>query len=329
MPIPIDNLDDPRLEVYRQVKDRDLAGRGERFIAESSLVVRRLLDSRFPVESVVVNPKRAGEMAEAMANRAPLYVVSNDLMRQLIGFRLQSGVLACGRRMASPTIDQFMISYSGAGSPRPKDSPYLGEIDEITKLHPLPRYAGGGLGRGSCPIEENPSPQPSPASTRERGQDAQSYASPGLTLMILPEPSSTENLGAMIRIAGAFGCLAVILGERSCDPFYRQSIRISMGAVFSMPIIRSINLLDDLRILKTKWNFRLAGTVLRDNAIPLRDYRRPLRLGILFGNEAQGLSDEQTSACDDLLTIPMSPGADSLNVAVAAGIVTHALTHGF
>jgi tRNA G18 (ribose-2'-O)-methylase SpoU len=257
---PIDNLDDPRLEVYRHVKDRDLAGRGERFIAESELVVRRLIASPFPVESVLVVDRRAAEMAPVVAGRCPLYIVSKDLMRQVIGFNLQSGIIACGRRLPSPSLDDIMSKA----------------VDPIT-------------------------------------------------LMVLPEAQSTENLGAMVRIAGAFGCTAVILGERSCDPFYRQSIRISMGTVFSMPIVRSLRLLDDLHQLRERWHVRLAATVLQEGAVRLSDYRRPSRLAVLFGNEAQGLASDEIALCDDRLVIPMSPGVDSLNVAVAAGIVMYAV----
>lgn len=260
--ILINSLDDPRLAVYRDLKDRELARQGQFFIAESELVVRRLLASRLAVESLLVTQQRADEMLAATPQPTPIYIITRQMMRSIVGFPLQSGILACGRRQPAPSLQQVM-----------------------------------------------------------------EQAAPPLTLMILPEAASTENLGAMVRIAAAFGCHAVILGERSCDPFYRQSIRISMGAVFSMPIVRCQRLVDDLQQLRQRWNVRLAGAVLDEKATPLQNYQRPARLALLLGNEAHGLRSEESAQCDDLITIPMAAAVDSLNVAVSAGIMMYALTH--
>ncbi len=144
-----------------------------------------------------------------------------------------------------------------------------------------------------------------------------------LTLAICPELANAENLGVMIRICSAFGVDAMLLGERSCDPFWRQSVRVSMGNVFRLPILQSRDLLSDLAGLRGTWGFELAATVLDEDAEPLSGVGRPDRLGVLFGNEAQGLGREIVRACDRRVTIPMSLGTDSLNVAVAAGIILH------
>lgn len=147
-----------------------------------------------------------------------------------------------------------------------------------------------------------------------------------LTLVICPEVANAENMGAMIRVSAAFGCDALLLGERSCDPFFRQSIRVSMGTVFSLPIVQSDDLLRDLRRLCGEWSVELAATVLDADADPLSGSTRPPRLGLVFGNEAQGLDSRIIAACDRRITIPMKLGTDSLNVAVAAGIILHHFT---
>jgi tRNA G18 (ribose-2'-O)-methylase SpoU len=148
-----------------------------------------------------------------------------------------------------------------------------------------------------------------------------------LRLVICPETANTENLGGMIRIAAAFGVDAMILGERSCDPFFRQSVRVSMGTVFRLPILQSQDLLRDLDRLRREWKVELIATVVGDaNAENLSDAKPPSRWAMLFGNEAQGLSAEVVKICDRRITIPMKLGTDSLNVMVAAGVFLYEMT---
>jgi tRNA G18 (ribose-2'-O)-methylase SpoU len=147
-----------------------------------------------------------------------------------------------------------------------------------------------------------------------------------LTLVICPEIANAENMGAMVRVAAAFGADALVLGERSCDPFWRQAIRVSMGTVFSLPLVQSDDLLRDMRRLQQEWGVELVATVLDESAEPLSGARRGPKLGLLFGNEAQGLDRRFVDACDRRVTIPMKLGTDSLNVAVAAGIILYHFT---
>jgi tRNA G18 (ribose-2'-O)-methylase SpoU len=258
----IEELDDARLAAYRSLKDRDLAREGDRFIAEGEQVVRRLLSSGLPVESVLLARRRAAEIASIVPDAVPVYVVPDQQMQQVVGFKFHSGVMACGRRPPSPSIQDVL----------PADGPAL--------------------------------------------------------LVICPEISNTENLGAIIRVSAGFGAAAIILGERSCDPFYRQAIRVSMGAVFSLPIVRSNDLMADLRWLKDHGKVELIASVLDKEAQSLDSIAPGRRVGVLFGNEAQGLDRKWIEACDQRVTIPMEWGTDSLNVAVAAGVVLYQMTRG-
>ena len=63
MLLPIATLDDPRIALYRNLKDRELERRGRHFIAEGEHIVRRLLESDFPVDSVLLAERRVAEMA--------------------------------------------------------------------------------------------------------------------------------------------------------------------------------------------------------------------------------------------------------------------------
>lgn len=149
-----------------------------------------------------------------------------------------------------------------------------------------------------------------------------------LTLMICPEVEKTDNMGSLIRIASAFGADAVVLGEYCCDPFYRQSIRVSMGTIFTMPLVRSGRLANDLRALRDIHRFELFATILAPDAEPLARCRRGDRTALLFGNEAQGLRPEHVAECQRRVIIPMQRGTDSLNVSVSAGVFLYHFTQG-
>jgi len=261
-PIFIESIDDPRIAHYTHLKDRDLAREGDRFIAESELVVRRLLQSSYKVESVLLATKRLEEMLPLIPQDTIIYVAPAAIVNQIVGFKFHSGVMGCGLRGPSPSLARLTARWT----------------------------------------DQN------------------------VNLMICPELSNTENLGSMIRLAAAFDVDAMILGEQCCDPFYRQSIRVSMGTIFQLPIVRSRNLLDDLHNLRQRWGVQLVATVLDPGAESLAQAKRVKRMAFLFGNEAQGLSPAQTALCDRRVTIPMHHGTDSLNVSTAAAIVLYHFT---
>ena len=257
----IDSLDDPRVALYRNLKDRELERRGRHFIAEGEHIVRRLLESDFPVESVMLAERRAAEMAAIAPDAVPVYVVSQEMMNQIVGLKFHSGVLACARRKPAQTLDEVV----------PKD--------------------------------------------RDR-----------LTLVICPDISNVENIGSLVRLSAGFGADAMILGERCHDPFWRQSVRVSMGTIFRLPLLHTDDLSRDLRRLRQEWGVELAATVLDSMAEPLERATRPAKFGLLFGGEAQGLEQRWIDQCDRRVTIPMHHGTDSLNVAVAAGIFLYHFT---
>lgn len=147
-----------------------------------------------------------------------------------------------------------------------------------------------------------------------------------LTAIACPNCDNPENMGAIVRIAAAFGIDALLLGKGCCDPFARRVIRVSMGSTFTLPIVESKDLMSDLERLKSEWGFELAGTVLDPQAEPLEGARRPSRFCVLMGNEDVGLDESWTALCNRKLTIPMCGGTDSLNVAVASGIILHHFT---
>jgi tRNA G18 (ribose-2'-O)-methylase SpoU len=141
-----------------------------------------------------------------------------------------------------------------------------------------------------------------------------------------PRITDPENLGGLIRLAAGFGATAVALDIGCVDPFARRVLRVSMGNAFHLPIVDSDNLMDDLIRLRTEFGFRIASAVLDDNAVALSQAKRPLRLVLLLGNEADGLEQRWVDVSDHKVVIPMADQTDSLNVTVAAGIMLHHFT---
>ena len=106
--LPIDSIDDPRVAIYRDLPQQNLTRHSGRFIAEGDKVVERLLDSQFPVESLLVEEEWADHFAARLAPETPIYVMSKPLLQRAVGFRFHRGVLACGVRQAGPTFDALL-----------------------------------------------------------------------------------------------------------------------------------------------------------------------------------------------------------------------------
>jgi len=151
---------------------------------------------------------------------------------------------------------------------------------------------------------------------------------PAKTLVCLPEIRNAENLGLIARAAHGLGADGLLLSDIGCDPFTRRVIRVSMGSVFGLPIVRSEHLADDLKQLKESQNMALVAATIDGDPQPLTTYKRSEESSgvvVLLGNEPDGLGPHWVELCDHRVCIPMSAGVDSLNVAVAAGIFLHHL----
>jgi tRNA G18 (ribose-2'-O)-methylase SpoU len=104
MIIEIDDAGDPRLDLYRNVKDRDLTGREGLFMAEGQVVLERLLQSEIcRITSVLTTPERLINLdISALKEEAPVYVVTQTVMDDVAGFAIHRGYLALGK-YAPPT----------------------------------------------------------------------------------------------------------------------------------------------------------------------------------------------------------------------------------
>ncbi len=103
----IESIDDPRIAAYRNLRDRTLRGEGI-FVAEGTLLVHRLLASTFAAESVLAAEQYADEFAPAVSTGVPLYLASEALLRQIVGFDFHRGALAAGRRRPLPSVCELV-----------------------------------------------------------------------------------------------------------------------------------------------------------------------------------------------------------------------------
>ncbi len=105
---------DPRLAPYANLTDAQLRGRdfqGERpvFMAESELVVRRLLTSRFPIESLLLSPHGARRLADVTPTiTAPILIADEALVQNVVGFPFHRGILACARRLPDTPLAELL-----------------------------------------------------------------------------------------------------------------------------------------------------------------------------------------------------------------------------
>lgn len=130
------------------------------------------------------------------------------------------------------------------------------------------------------------------------------------------------NLGTILRTSDAVGGRGVILLGSTADPFDPQSLRASVGAIFSQQVARAS--FADLLAWKQRTGAFLIGTS-PDAACDYREVPYPPPSVLLMGCERRGLSTDQQAACDIAVRIPMLGRSDSLNLSVATGLMLYEL----
>ncbi|QDU81030.1 Putative TrmH family tRNA/rRNA methyltransferase [Polystyrenella longa] len=141
-------------------------------------------------------------------------------------------------------------------------------------------------------------------------------------LLILDRIQDPQNLGAMLRSAEVLGAAGLIIGRTDQVGITPAVARASAGAVNHLPVVQVESLVDLLDALKST-GYQVVGTSLAES-VPLTPtlFKRPT--AILIGNESTGVAPELLNACNLRVRIPQSGQLDSLNAAVAAGILLYA-----
>ncbi len=140
-------------------------------------------------------------------------------------------------------------------------------------------------------------------------------------ILILDRVQDPGNMGTIIRTADALGANGIIISKGCVDVFNPKTIRATMGSIFHMPLLYSDDIQSLLRTLK-KNGISIMSTDLRTDKFCYNiDFNTDFAL--VIGNEANGLKDDILRESDLLIKIPMVGKAESLNAAMAAGIVMY------
>lgn len=152
--------------------------------------------------------------------------------------------------------------------------------------------------------------------------DAVRLTKNGFCWVALDAVQDPGNLGTILRTCDAVGCTGVMLLGHSTDPYDPTALRGSMGAVFSQRLVRASY--DSFVTWKERHDYMIVGTSdAATDDYTKAPYRFPLVL--LMGSERQGLAPALQDACDLTVSIPMVGQSDSLNLAVATGVMLYEL----
>ena len=137
-------------------------------------------------------------------------------------------------------------------------------------------------------------------------------------IVMLDDVQDPQNVGTIIRTADAAGCSCVVLSLNTADCFAPKAVRASMGSIFHIPLIKT-----DLHGYIEKLiplHYQIACAHLAGNVEFQMDWHHTC---LIIGNESRGVSEAITNVSDMKIKIPIYGQAESLNAAVAAGILIY------
>ncbi|MCX5113678.1 RNA methyltransferase [Streptomyces sp. NBC_00378] len=287
--ITVDDPDDPRLRDYTGLTDVELRRRREP--AEGLFIAEG--------EKVIRRARHAGYEMRSMLLSAKWV----DLMRDVID-EVPAPVYAVSPELAE-RVTGYHVHRGALASMQRKPLPTAGELLATTF--------------GTAAADDRTGAVPPPG----EGQRA------ARRIAVFEDIVDHANLGAAFRNAAALGIDAVLLTPRCADPFYRRSVKVSMGGVFQVPWTRLESWPKDVGVLRSA-GFTLAALCLSERAITLDELaaRKHEKLALVFGTEGAGLAPGTLAAVDEHVRIPMDAGVDSLNVAAASAVAFYATRPG-
>ena len=158
---------------------------------------------------------------------------------------------------------------------------------------------------------------------KENREDSISYDED--VIVVLDGVQDPGNLGTILRTIDSVNLKQVILSEKTADPYNPKVVRSTMGAIYRVNIIRVKTICDTLKNIK-KHKYDIVATSLEtDKSIYDIKYKNKV---IIIGNEANGVSKEVLDLSNEKVKIPMLGKTESLNAAVATGIILYEYVRG-
>ena len=142
-----------------------------------------------------------------------------------------------------------------------------------------------------------------------------------IKVILLEGIKDAGNLGTILRTASAFGIDGIVLYGDTVDLYNPKCVRSTVGCLWKTPVIKVENF-KGLKDIFTPFE-RVATLPKGDNVIGLSDYKPNEKVLIMFGSEADGLSDELKSFATKNVTIEMNNSVESLNLGVSASIIMY------
>jgi tRNA G18 (ribose-2'-O)-methylase SpoU len=294
VPTRLDDPADPRLDDFRDLRQPGVRRSRESddfLVAEGPNVVRRLLESDLHVRAVLIAESKTEALADVIASATR--TVPGP------GPGPDAGSLADpGRHAVEPVVPLCPVY--------------------VASREVLRAVAGFDLHRGVVASADRPADAGLSAvitrAARTKG-----------TIAVLQGLNDHENLGAIARSARALGIQALVLDPTCADPWYRRTVRVSMGEILHLPIARCASMTEALSALEAAGvtaaaltpNTATAGGAPTD----IHTWQRPAAgVALVFGAEGPGLPDDTLVRCDVRLRIPIAADVDSLNVGHAAAV---------
>lgn len=138
-------------------------------------------------------------------------------------------------------------------------------------------------------------------------------------VLVLDQIRDPGNLGTLIRTADALGAAAVVMLENTADLYNPKVVRSTMGSLFHLPVFTGVKR-EELSAWCRKQQAALWATAL-EGAEDVTKLQWPEKVALVLGSEAEGVSREILAKADQKVKIPMAGHAESLNVAIAGGIL--------
>lgn len=256
------------------------------------------------------------EVSDPTEERLAPFTRLTDMQLRMVSEPATGILLAEGEKVIRRALDAGLEVVSALMEPKwwPGLEPCLDPATPVYLAPPdlLKSITGFRLHRGALAAFRRPEPVA-----------ARKVLAGARTAVLLEDLVDHTNVGAIFRSAAGLGIDAVLVTARCADPWYRRSVKTSMGAVFTMPWATVPDVGVGVAAARDAGLITVALDPGAENS--LRDWR-PRPAMMLVGTEGPGLSRAAQQLTDEQLSIPMAHAVDSLNVAMAATLACYVLT---